>query len=62
MKSKLIINKNQKLTCLLCGRDKFTRKSPHKCIGGFRKRGLVYGLKTPQGIWIFKKYKNDLNK
>lgn len=26
--------------CLLCGRDKFTRKSHHNCVGGFRKRGL----------------------
>ena len=26
--------------CLLCGRDKFTRKSHHNCTGGFRKRGL----------------------
>ena len=29
-----------KLKCLLCGRDKFTHKSPHKCVGGFRKRGF----------------------
>lgn len=28
--------------CLLCGRDKFTRKSPHKCIDGFRKHNLVF--------------------
>lgn len=26
--------------CLICGRDKFTQKSPHRCIGGFRKRKL----------------------
>ena len=26
-------------TCLLCGRDKFTRAGqPHRCQGGFRKR------------------------
>ena len=26
-------------TCLLCGRDKFSRPGqPHKCTGGFRKR------------------------
>lgn len=28
--------------CLLCGRSKFTRKSPHNCVGGFRKRGLKW--------------------
>lgn len=31
--------------CLLCGRDKFTRKSPHKCAGtggNVRKRGLKW--------------------
>lgn len=28
--------------CLLCGRDKFTRKSPHNCISGFRKRGIKW--------------------
>ena len=26
--------------CLLCGRKKFTRKGPHNCVSGFRKRGL----------------------
>ena len=26
--------------CLLCGRDKFTRKSPHNCNTGFRKRHI----------------------
>lgn len=28
--------------CMLCGRDKFTRKSPHKCVGGFRKRKIIW--------------------
>ena len=28
--------------CLLCGRNKFTKRSPHVCIGGFRKRGLIW--------------------
>lgn len=55
MKTILIINENQKLTCLLCGRDKFTRKSPHNCIGGFRKRRIIWGMKTPNGIWKIKK-------
>jgi len=55
MKTSLIINEKQKLTCLLCGRDKFIRKSPHYCVGGYRKRKIVWGLKTPNGIWIAKK-------
>lgn len=28
--------------CMLCGRDTFTRKSPHKCVGGYRKRNIVW--------------------
>lgn len=28
--------------CMLCGRDKFTHKSPHKCVGGFRKRKIIW--------------------
>lgn len=28
--------------CLLCGRDKFIKPTPHNCIGGFRKRGLKW--------------------
>jgi hypothetical protein len=28
--------------CMLCGRDKFTHKSPHKCVNGFRKRKIVW--------------------
>jgi len=28
--------------CLLCGRSKFTQKSPHRCIGGYRKQHLVW--------------------
>ena len=28
--------------CMLCGRDRFTHKSPHKCVGGFRKRKIVW--------------------
>ncbi len=40
--------------CLLCGRDKFTSKSPHKCRGGFRKRGLKWGLLYGIGLWKLK--------
>ncbi len=28
--------------CNLCRRDKFTHKTPHKCVGGFRKRELKW--------------------
>lgn len=28
--------------CLLCGRDKFTAKQPHNCVGGFRKRKILW--------------------
>jgi hypothetical protein len=33
-----------KYTCDLCGRDTFDKPSPHKCSGGFRKRGLRWSL------------------
>lgn len=41
--------------CLLCGRDKFTHKTPHKCIGGFRKRGIKW-----EEIYEEKEVKNKL--
>ena len=28
--------------CLLCGRDKFTHKTPHNCVGGYRKRKIKW--------------------
>ena len=28
--------------CNLCGRDRFTRKTPHNCVGGYRKHGLKW--------------------
>lgn len=31
-----------KWKCMICGRDKFTHKSPHKCIGGYRKRKIIW--------------------
>ena len=31
-----------KYKCLLCGRDKFTKKQPHKCNTGFRKHGIIW--------------------
>ncbi len=35
----------KRITCKLCGRNKFTAKSPHKCKGGYRKRGLIWEIK-----------------
>ena len=35
-------NKAVRYKCLLCGRDTFTRKSPHNCVGGFRKRKIQW--------------------
>jgi hypothetical protein len=34
-----------RIKCMLCGRDKFTRKSAHICNGQFRKRKIVWQLK-----------------
>jgi hypothetical protein len=39
--------------CELCGRDKFTQKTPHKCKGGYRKRGLkwkMYVMSNPLSV------------
>ena len=33
-----------KYTCELCGRDKFDKPGPHKCNGGYRKRGLKWKI------------------
>lgn len=30
--------------CLLCGRDSFTAKQPHNCVGGFRKRNIKWAV------------------
>ena len=48
-----------KLKCLLCGRDKFTHKSPHRCIGGFRKRKLKWAIIDGIAVWKFKQPKKD---
>ena len=32
----------QKFECLLCGRNKFTKRSPHYCIGGYRKHHIKW--------------------
>jgi hypothetical protein len=39
---KLCNSKPIRYQCLLCGRDKFTRKSPHNCNDGFRKRKIIW--------------------
>lgn len=31
-----------KYRCLLCGRNKFTQKQPHKCTGGYRRRKIKW--------------------
>ena len=36
------LNKAIRYKCLLCGRDKFTRKSPHNCNSGFRKHKIQW--------------------
>ena len=33
-----------KYTCNLCGRNKFDKPAPHKCKGGYRKRGLQWSI------------------
>lgn len=33
-----------KYRCNLCGRDKFDKPSPHRCISGFRKRKIEWSL------------------
>ena len=47
-------NKPMKLICLLCGRDKFTRKSPHICKGGFRKRKIKWAILDGIALWKVK--------
>jgi hypothetical protein len=37
-----------KFKCLLCGRDNFDAKQPHRCQGGFRKRGLKWEMIVPE--------------
>ena len=34
--------KPDRYKCLLCGRDKFIRKTPHRCNNGFRKKGIKW--------------------
>lgn len=43
-----------KLICLLCYRAKFDYKGPHQCKGGFRKRGLKWGILDGIAVWKFK--------
>jgi len=31
-----------KWKCKLCGRDTFDTKTPHKCVSGYTKRGLIW--------------------
>ncbi len=34
-----------KYACRLCGRNKFPFKMPHKCVGGYRKRHILWRIK-----------------
>lgn len=55
--SKIITNESQKLTCLICYRDRFKKPGPHRCGNVYRKRHLKWGFKVSNGIWRTK-YKN----
>ena len=35
-------------TCLLCGRNRFTRKTPHYCAGGYRKHHIKWELNNEE--------------
>jgi hypothetical protein len=37
-----------KWKCLLCGRDKFTHKSPHYCADGYRKHKILWQQIEPE--------------
>lgn len=43
--------------CLLCGRNKFTKRTPHNCKGGYRKRRIAWKEITPEPITV--KIKED---
>ena len=32
----------KKFECVLCGKNKFTRKSAHYCVGGYRKHKIKW--------------------
>ena len=49
-----------KLICLLCGRDKFTKRSPHRCVSGFRKRNIKWAIQDGIALFKFKK-RNESN-
>jgi len=37
-----MIESSDRWKCNYCGRDTFRARSPHRCNGGFRKRGLTW--------------------
>lgn len=45
---------SKRYRCLLCGRDKFTRKTPHHCNTGYRKHNIKWEEFT------IKKQTNDM--
>ena len=36
------VKKAKRYKCLLCGRDKFIRRTPHNCVSGYRKRHIKW--------------------
>lgn len=55
-------NKVTRYKCLLCGRNKFTRKSPHHCVGGFRKRNIKWEIiETNDSMELEKEISRQLN-
>lgn len=51
------MTQEQKLVCLLCGRDKFTKRQPHICGKNLRKRKIIWAIKTNLALFKFKKFK-----
>ena len=46
----------KKYKCQLCLRHTFDRPSPHKCVGGFRKRKIIWHLYYfPEKVVMFEK-------
>lgn len=47
-----------KLVCMLCGRDKFIRRVPHYCVGGYRKRNIIWAIFNENCFFRFKRKNN----
>ena len=52
----------KKYKCLLCLRHNFDRATPHRCVGGYRKRKLVWKKYfAPSNVVLLEK-KSEKNK